>query len=171
MTDVAKGESGLDGTTILPKPVRNAQDTGANSAVHAIYQALIKTSPGTAWIVSTGALTNIALLFTVYPSLVDHIAGLSIMGGAIGGFFTHAPLGKLRDRIQLSEHLSREFPGGLPDDSGKTISEVAEHFRDQNLLRDADNISDERIHLLLEQARQSFGNHTPYAEFNVSKPI
>jgi len=157
----------LDGTTILPEPVAKAQASGENSAVHAMYKALIEAPAGSAWVVATGALTNVALLFTVYPSLIEHIAGLSIMGGAVGGFFTHAPLGRLRDRIHLSERLYREFPGGLPDDSGMTISEVAKHFRALGLLKDADDIDDERIHLLLEEARQSFGNTTPYAEFNI----
>ena len=50
--------------------------------------------PGTVWVIATGALTNIALLFAAFPELVEHIAGLSIMGGAIGGNFTDAPMGK-----------------------------------------------------------------------------
>jgi uridine nucleosidase len=134
-----------------------------------MYHALVETAPGTAWLVATGALTNIALLFTVYPSLIEHIAGLSIMGGAIGGFFTHAPLGRVRDRIQLSERLHKEFPSGLPDDSGMTMTEVVKHFRTLGLLKDAEDATDEGVHLLLEEARQSFGNWTPYAEFNVSQ--
>lgn len=50
-------------------------------------------APGEAHIVATGTLTNIALLFAAYPDLVAHIGGLSIMGGAIGGGFTSAPMG------------------------------------------------------------------------------
>lgn len=90
------------------------------------------------------------------------------MGGAIGGFFTHAPIGRLPDRINLSENLSREFPAGLPDDSGMTMGELAKHFRALKLLENADDLSDEGVELLLGQARRSFGNTTPYAEFNVS---
>jgi len=89
------------------------------------------------------------------------------MGGAIGGFFTHAPLGRMSERIELSEHLHREFPGGLPDDSGMSIEEVAKQFRRLGLIKRGDDVEDERVHLLLEQARQSFGNTTAYAEFNV----
>lgn len=48
---------------------------------------------GTAWVVATGALTNVALLFATFPELVQHIKGMSIMGGAIGGGFTDAPVG------------------------------------------------------------------------------
>jgi uridine nucleosidase len=163
------GDSGLDGTTVLPDPVRPIPEiTGDNGAINAMYQALSKTVPGTAWLVATGALTNVGLLFAVYPSLIDHIAGLSIMGGSVGGFFTHAPLGRLQTRIQLSDQLHKEFPGGLPDDSGMTIPEVAQHFRELGLLKDTDDIDDERVHLLLEEARFSFGNTTPFAEFNVN---
>ena len=54
-----------------------------------MYNALIGTSPGTAWLVATGALTNVALLFDAYPSLALHLKGVSIMGGAIGNGFTY----------------------------------------------------------------------------------
>ena len=51
---------------------------------------------GTAWVVATGALTNVALLFATFPELVGHIKGLSIMGGAIGTSFTDAPMGYVK---------------------------------------------------------------------------
>jgi len=35
------------------------------------------------------------LLFSIHPELAEHIAGLSIMGGAIGGGFSDAPMGKV----------------------------------------------------------------------------
>ncbi|EUC32950.1 hypothetical protein COCCADRAFT_97267 [Bipolaris zeicola 26-R-13] len=87
------GESGLDGVTLLPVPVEPA----ATDVDHleAAYRALIATPPDTAWLVSTGTLTNIGLLFQKYPDLVGHIKGLSIMGGAVGGGFTDAPMGKV----------------------------------------------------------------------------
>ena len=56
--------------------------------------ALIEQPEGKAWLVATGALTNVALLFATFPELVEHIKGLSIMGGAIGGGFTDAPMGE-----------------------------------------------------------------------------
>jgi uridine nucleosidase len=88
------GESGLDGVTLLPKPVEPA----ATDVHHleAIYRALIATPKGTAWLVSTGTLTNIGLLFQKYDDLASHLKGLSIMGGAVGGGFTHAPIGKVK---------------------------------------------------------------------------
>lgn len=61
-----------------------------------MYNALIATLPNSAWLVSTGTLTNIGLLFQKYPDLAAHIKGLSIMGGAVGGGFTNAPMGKVK---------------------------------------------------------------------------
>jgi uridine nucleosidase len=49
----------------------------------------------TPWVVATGALTNVALLFATFPEVVGHIRGLSVMGGAIGQKFTEAPMSRL----------------------------------------------------------------------------
>lgn len=51
--------------------------------------ALLAHQPGRPWLIATGALTNVALLFASFPDIARHIKGLSIMGGAIGGGFTH----------------------------------------------------------------------------------
>lgn len=59
----------------------------------AMRHALSEQGAGTAWVVATGALTNVALLFATFPELVGHVAGLSVMGGAVGGGFTDAPVG------------------------------------------------------------------------------
>lgn len=150
---------------MLPTPVVGAS-THESGAIGAMYQALSKY-PGKAWLVSTGTLTNIALLFAVYPQLAGQIAGLSIMGGVIGGFFTYAPLGRLNTRLQYSKQLHKIFPGGLPDDSDMTIAEAATHFNELGLLEGNVDLDDESVRLLLEQARLSFGNTTPFAEFNV----
>lgn len=45
--------------------------------------------------VATGTLTNVALLFATFPEVVEHIAGLSLMGGAIGEGFTDAPMSRI----------------------------------------------------------------------------
>jgi uridine nucleosidase len=55
--------------------------------------ALRATAPGTAWVVATGCLTNVAALFLEHPDLAAHVAGVSAMGGAVGGGFTDAFLG------------------------------------------------------------------------------
>ncbi|KAJ4399543.1 Uridine nucleosidase 1 [Didymella pomorum] len=88
------GESGLDGVTLLPQPVEPAATDVDHLA--AMYRALIATPANTAWLVSTGTLTNVGLLFQKYPDLAGHIKGLSIMGGAVGNKFTDAPMGKVK---------------------------------------------------------------------------
>ncbi|KAI1127697.1 inosine-uridine preferring nucleoside hydrolase-domain-containing protein [Nemania abortiva] len=90
------GESGLDGTDLLPPPALSALDT-STPAVDAAASALRTCEPGTAWVVATGALTNVAMLFAAYPDLRSHIAGLSIMGGSVGGGFTAAVMGRVDD--------------------------------------------------------------------------
>lgn len=90
---IDQGESGLDGTDLLPPPAVPAiRDV---LAIDAIAKALFATPPGTSWLIATGTLTNIAQLVIKYPKLIEHIKGLSIMGGAIGGDFTTAPMGKV----------------------------------------------------------------------------
>ena len=72
-----------------------------------MYEALMACPTNTAWLVTTGTLTNAALLVSTYPKVVHHLRGLSIMGGAVGSNFTDANLGKplldaagtLRDRV------------------------------------------------------------------------
>ena len=88
------GVSGLDGVTLLPEPVQPVVEDV--SFLDAMYHALVTTPENTAWLISTGTLTNIGLLFQKHPYLAVHIKGLSIMGGAIGGGFTDAPMGKVK---------------------------------------------------------------------------
>lgn len=61
----------------------------------AIRDALLAQPKGSPWVVATGTLTNVALLFATFPEVVEHIQGLSIMGGAVGGGFTDAPMSRL----------------------------------------------------------------------------
>jgi uridine nucleosidase len=64
--------------------------------------ALMAQPKGVSWVVATGTLTNVALLFATFPEVAEHIQGLSLMGGAIGGGFTDAPMSRLageRSRI------------------------------------------------------------------------
>ena len=69
------------------------QDLSYTDAMHA---ALTAQPEDSAWLVATGALTNVALLFTTYPELARNIQGLSIMGGAIGNGFSNAPMGVVK---------------------------------------------------------------------------
>lgn len=54
--------------------------------------ALLAQPKDTAWVVATGTLTNVGLLFATFPEVAEHVRGVSIMGGAIGGGFTDAPM-------------------------------------------------------------------------------
>ncbi len=65
------------------------------AAVDAMAAALRAAAPGRAWVVATGALTNVAALFLAHPDLAAGVAGLSVMGGSVGGGFTAAPMGKV----------------------------------------------------------------------------
>lgn len=86
------GESGLEGTSLLPVPLITAKE---GSAIDAIATALLAQEKGTAWIVATGALTNVALAFQKYPEVAEHVKGVSIMGGAVGNNFTSAQMGSV----------------------------------------------------------------------------
>ena len=97
------GKSGLDGTDLLPIPIMSPKE---EPAVDAMASALLKTRPGTAWIIATGALTNVAQCVIKYPELAGHVKGLSIMGGAIGGGFTTAVMGKVDDRERIGNWSS-----------------------------------------------------------------
>lgn len=92
------GESGLEGTDLLPVPVKGPVD---EPAIDAMAAALFATAPGEAWVVATGALTNIALCFQKYEKLASHIKGVSIMGGAIGDGFTDAVLGRVDHKARI----------------------------------------------------------------------
>lgn len=58
---------------------------------------------------STGTLTNIGLLFQRYDDLAGHLKGLSIMGGAVGGGFTDAPMGVVKLEGERFGNRTREF--------------------------------------------------------------
>ncbi len=87
------GITGIDGTDLLPKPTAAPNIEEDSNAVMAMRAALLAQPEGTAWLVATGALTNVALLFATFPEVAKHIKGLSVMGGAIGGGFSDAPIG------------------------------------------------------------------------------
>lgn len=65
------------------------------NAILAIRDAILAEPKGTPWLVATGTLTNIGLLFATFPEVAEHIQGLSIMGGAVGNGFTDSPMSRL----------------------------------------------------------------------------
>lgn len=93
------GETGLDGTTLLPEPLVAARTDVP--AVDAAAAALRACAPGTAWVVATGSLTNAARLFQAHPDLVGHVKGLGLMGGAIGDGHTNAVYGVVDGKARV----------------------------------------------------------------------
>ncbi|BDD59353.1 hypothetical protein MAP00_004563 [Monascus purpureus] len=87
------GDSGLDGTDLLPKATR--PPITDKNPILAMRDALLAQPKGTPWVVATGGLTNVALLFATFPEVAEHIGGLTIMGGAVGNKFTDAPMSRL----------------------------------------------------------------------------
>jgi inosine-uridine nucleoside N-ribohydrolase len=73
------GASGLEGAA-LPAP---AVDPVAASAVEFIARCVAE-SPRPVTLVPTGPLTNIATFVTRHPELIDRVAHICLMGGAIG---------------------------------------------------------------------------------------
>jgi inosine-uridine nucleoside N-ribohydrolase len=74
----AHGATGLDGP---PRPeVRRA--ASSNDAVGFIIET-VRADDGV-WLVPVGPLTNIALAIRQAPDIVERVAGISLMGGAVG---------------------------------------------------------------------------------------
>lgn len=101
------GESGLDGPA-LPEP---AQQLSALSGVELMAQVL-RESDEKVTIVSTGPLTNVALLYNLYPELKSKIERVSLMGGGIlmGNWTPAAEFNILVD----PEAAKIVFDGGVP---------------------------------------------------------
>ena len=80
------GETGLDGSDRLPEAQALAIERP--NAVLAMRDAIMSDPEKGTFLVATGALTNVALLFATFPETVSRVKGLSIMGGGIGQGFT-----------------------------------------------------------------------------------
>lgn len=97
-SDIYTGSTGLGGIKELPLPLAPIEKD--SNAIVAMREALMAQPPQTAWLVATGPLTNSALLFSTFPEVAQHVAGLSIMGGAVGGGFTAAKNGKTEGSVE-----------------------------------------------------------------------
>jgi len=75
------GSSGIDGTDLLPVP---SVSLNPESAIPAMYKAIMATPAQSCVLVATGTLTNIGLLFAAFPEVASHIKEVSAMGGAFG---------------------------------------------------------------------------------------
>lgn len=83
------GKTGLDGVPLLPS-VQPSMVESVPSGVQHIAEAILKEERDQVWIVATGPLTTVALLFRDFPEVRAHIRGLSVMGGAVG----HVPVSR-----------------------------------------------------------------------------
>jgi uridine nucleosidase len=75
------GDSGIDGTLLLPEPTVSPK---ATNAIVAMRDAIMSTPLQTCVLVATGTLTNVALLLATFPEVAGHLKEISIMGGAFG---------------------------------------------------------------------------------------
>lgn len=65
-----------------------------------MFKTIMGTPKHSCWIVCTGPLTNAAVLFHTYgDQIVEHLAGLCFMGGAIevGNFNSHTEFNMAAD--------------------------------------------------------------------------
>ncbi|KAI5291863.1 Uridine nucleosidase 1 [Ascosphaera aggregata] len=92
------GDSGLDGTDLLPEPAKPA--ILDNKYLTAMRDAVLAEPRNTVFIVGTGTYTNLGLLFASYPEVAEHVAGVSLMGGAVGNGFTKCPISLLPEHSQ-----------------------------------------------------------------------
>jgi pyrimidine-specific ribonucleoside hydrolase len=73
------GVSGLDGAD-LPEPASEPRPEGALE----FLRATLAAAPAPVTLIPVGPLTNIGLLLRTYPASAGKIAGISLMGGAMG---------------------------------------------------------------------------------------
>jgi len=75
------GSTGLDGP-LLPEPVGTLDP---RHAVDVIIETVMGAAPGTVTLVPTAALTNVALAVRKEPRIVERVAEVVLMGGAVAG--------------------------------------------------------------------------------------
>jgi pyrimidine-specific ribonucleoside hydrolase len=73
------GVSGLDGAD-LPEPASEPRPEGALE----FLRSTLADAPAQVMLIPVGPLTNIGLLLRTYPAIAGKIAGISLMGGAMG---------------------------------------------------------------------------------------
>ena len=78
VADDVHGESGLEGAD-LPEPTVPVRPEGAIE----LLRRVLTDTPGPVHLAAVGPLTNVALFMRTYPELVERIASIRIMGGAI----------------------------------------------------------------------------------------
>lgn len=68
------GESGLDGTDLLPQPKR--KPLLHCNALQDMRDAIMSCPPNTAWLIATGPLTNAVLVLETFPEVLIHLSVL-----------------------------------------------------------------------------------------------
>lgn len=170
------GESGLDGPDI-PSAPKGAHPT---PAVVAMAEALLSGDPADKpTLVATGALTNVALLFSVYPEVIDRLSELVIMGGAYQGLGNTGPTAEFN--IQCDPEAAHiVFEAGLkslvmvPLEVTHTVlvtPEIRNNFKGSRFRL----LLDELMHFFEESYKKVFGFerpplHDPVAVFYVMLP-
>jgi len=76
------GETGLDGTNLLPE-LRPEDKTSGKKAVLAMAEAILAQPKGEAMLVATGSMTNVGILVSLFPEIIEWLKGVVIMGGAV----------------------------------------------------------------------------------------
>lgn len=76
------GKSGLDGTTLLPELGPGDKPSG-KKAVLAMAEGILSQEKGSTMLVAVGSMTNVAILVSLFPEVIEWIKGLVIMGGAV----------------------------------------------------------------------------------------
>ncbi|KAL1896619.1 Uridine nucleosidase 1 [Sporothrix stenoceras] len=153
------GETGLDGTDLLPEPRVAAKSTDADEAIEAMAAALLAEPAGVPWLVATGCLTNVALLLQRHPEIADHLGGLSIMGGAVGGGFTAAVAGEVNGVPRIGNRTAYAEFNILLDPEA-----AAQVFGNPRLARKTTLVPLDLTHLVLATAEvQDLLLHGPHA--------
>ena len=113
-------------------------------------------------LVATGALTNVALLFSVYPEVIDRLSELVIMGGAYQGLGNTGPTAEFN--IQCDPEAAHiVFEAGLkslvmvPLEVTHTVlvtPEIRNNFKGSRFRL----LLDELIHFFEESYKKSLGS-------------
>lgn len=72
----------MDGTTLLPE-LTSEEHVQDKKAVLAMAEGILAQRKGETILVATGSMTNIAILVSLFPEVIEWLKGVVIMGGAV----------------------------------------------------------------------------------------
>ena len=125
VADDVHGASGLEGAD-LPEPTVPAREEGAIE----LLRRVLSEAPDPVHVAAVGPLTNVALFVRTHPELVERIASIRIMGGAITEGNTTA---SAEFNIWQDPEAAR-----IVLDSGRPITLMTLDVTHQALFREAD---------------------------------